>query len=374
MSKRSSHAVRVTAQQKTGTPSKLRKQFNTLVKELEAERARLSEWHATLPQIRADADRELNPLYEQAWQQHKALTLLLDTQLDAKGLTKKQREKLGDVVCDMAADLLEDRDDDDLKRIVEELAGDDLDLDDEDEKELLKGMMEDMFGADAAAEVDTSGSTDEVYQAFAEKMAERMQQEEREHEEHLAKKAGNKKTSSRTARHQAEEVKLQQSVRDIFRKLTSALHPDREQDPAERARKTALMQRVNVAYGANDLLGLLELQLEIDQIDRGSLDRLDDVRIKQYNTILNQQLQDLRHEVMSFEISLLHEFDLPLFPRPTPKSVENMLKDDIAQMRHTLQQIAQNLVNLKDVKKLKAWLKTVELYDPDDDPDLDWLR
>ena len=60
---------------------------------------------------------------------------------------------------------------------------------------------------------------------------------------------------------------FERAVREIFRKLASALHPDRETDPGERARKTALMQRANVAYAANDLLGLLELQFEVDQID-----------------------------------------------------------------------------------------------------------
>ncbi len=37
------------------------------------------------------------------------------------------------------------------------------------------------------------------------------------------------------------------SVREIFRKLASALHPDREADAAERERKTVLMKRVSQA-------------------------------------------------------------------------------------------------------------------------------
>jgi len=57
------------------------------------------------------------------------------------------------------------------------------------------------------------------------------------------------------------------AVREVFRKLASELHPDRETDPAEHARKTELMQRVNQTYKAGDLLALLELQLSIEQID-----------------------------------------------------------------------------------------------------------
>ena len=58
-----------------------------------------------------------------------------------------------------------------------------------------------------------------------------------------------------------------QSVRVIFRKLASALHPDREPDPAERQRKTLLMQQANPAYDRNDLLTLLSMQLDLEQID-----------------------------------------------------------------------------------------------------------
>ncbi|WP_143605999.1 hypothetical protein [Variovorax sp. 54] len=55
-------------------------------------------------------------------------------------------------------------------------------------------------------------------------------------------------------------------MRDIFRKLASAPHPDRETDAQQRKVKTALMQKANQAYAANDLLALLELQLQL-QID-----------------------------------------------------------------------------------------------------------
>jgi hypothetical protein len=96
-----------------------------------------------------------------------------------------------------------------------------------------------------------------------------------ESEPELAKAAKRKPSAAapaREERHAVEADQLKQSVRDIFRKLTSQLHPDREPDAAERARKTALMQRVNVAYAANDLLALLELQLEVEQIDQAELD------------------------------------------------------------------------------------------------------
>ncbi|MDZ7811938.1 MAG: J domain-containing protein [Ideonella sp.] len=55
---------------------------------------------------------------------------------------------------------------------------------------------------------------------------------------------------------------VSQSLREIYRKLASALHPDRASDDADRARRHALMQKVNQANDAKDLLTLLQLQLE----------------------------------------------------------------------------------------------------------------
>jgi hypothetical protein len=77
-----------------------------------------------------------------------------------------------------------------------------------------------------------------------------------------------------------------QSVRDIYRKLASVLHPDRETDPTERERKTALIQRANQAYGRNDLLELLTLQIETEQIDAGALADIPEARLRHYNDVL----------------------------------------------------------------------------------------
>ncbi|MFX6949690.1 molecular chaperone DnaJ, partial [Acinetobacter baumannii] len=81
----------------------------------------------------------------------------------------------------------------------------------------------------------------------------------------------------------------------------SALHPDRELDESERARKTALMQQVNQAYEKNDLSRLLELQLELEQIDQRSIHGVSEERLTHYNHILTEQLGDLDQEIAHME-------------------------------------------------------------------------
>src|SRR5690349_234103 len=79
-------------------------------------------------------------------------------------------------------------------------------------------------------------------------------------------------------------------LREIYRKLASAVHPDREADAERRAEKNELMQKINRAYATNDLLTLLEAQLRLEQIDPEHVTKLSGERLKHYNKLLSEQL------------------------------------------------------------------------------------
>ena len=88
-----------------------------------------------------------------------------------------------------------------------------------------------------------------------------------------AARAKKKPTAAqRKAEQQQEDAET--VLRKVFRQLASALHPDRERDPAEHRRKTALMSEANAAYGRQDLMALLQIQLRIEQADSRSLSQL----------------------------------------------------------------------------------------------------
>jgi hypothetical protein len=61
MSTTTQYAIRIASPAAAGPLSRVRKQFNTLVKKLEAERVKLALWREELPKIRALADNEYNP-------------------------------------------------------------------------------------------------------------------------------------------------------------------------------------------------------------------------------------------------------------------------------------------------------------------------
>ena len=51
------------------------------------------------------------------------------------------------------------------------------------------------------------------------------------------------------------------------------------------------MQRVNQAYEADNLLGLLNIQLEIERVDMEQLSSFTPERMQHYNHVLRQQLE-----------------------------------------------------------------------------------
>jgi hypothetical protein len=83
-----------------------------------------------------------------------------------------------------------------------------------------------------------------------------------------------------------------QSLREVFRRLACALHPDREGDAEERARRTTLMQQANQAYEANDLMTLLRLQVEADQLDPERLAVVPQARLRGYNLLLTRTIHE----------------------------------------------------------------------------------
>jgi hypothetical protein len=340
--------------------SPARKKFNVLVAQVEAERVRLARWRDEAPQMRALAASELVPLADVFNARYRDYLLLLDQAWSNKAINKTEREKLSDLISNVASDLMDRFDDAQIKAIYDKHC--ELAFDVDTDEAMMREMVSAATGIDLDDDADLS-SPSALFAALRKKQEEDVLAED----EKLADKPA-AKPSARELRQQAEEAKLKQSVRDIFRKLASALHPDRETDPAEHARKTALMQRANIAYDANDLLGLLELQLEVEQIDQAGLDNLGDDRIKSYNKILQGQVEDIRIDIMAFETALA--FDMGIMPadHKFPNLMMRDLRAEIADMRTDVKELEADLQRFADIKKLKAWLREYEIGDADDEP------
>lgn len=105
---------------------------------------------------------------------------------------------------------------------------------------------------------------------------------------------------------QAEAEKLvNQSLKTVYLKTASIIHPDREPDESKKAAKTALLQRVNEAYEQEDLFTLLKLQLEVEQLQVGIQKAIQQDQLKYYQQVLQAQSLTLEKQIQILINSLV---------------------------------------------------------------------
>ncbi|WP_175758360.1 J domain-containing protein [Burkholderia ambifaria] len=357
MTARRGAAVAIAPGHETASLSKAQKTFNTLVKQIEKRRERLGAWDAVMPAFQKKFVDALLPLEQESTALRIKLLHLLDDAFLQKGLSKAEQRALSDLIADMARDLMQVSDDAALKVIYNRHVGP-------------------ANVGNAAAEADSEPqsqpqSPEDLDSLSPDELAERLQAEldaqfERDMAAHAAREAQRAKRkkapkqSAAQARIEAEQAESSKSIREIYRKLASALHPDRETDPREQERKTVLMQRVNHAYAKGNLLQLLELQLEIEQIDRRAIDGLGEARLTRYNGILEEQIRELDQEIQHVENDFRRTYGIASSTKVAPDTVMRMLTRDIAGMQRGNQDLAVALREFEDPDKVRDWLKDMK--------------
>jgi hypothetical protein len=341
--------------------SKGQQAFNTLIKQIETRRARLAAWDAAIPRYQRKYVSELVPLVENSVDLQIQIVRGLDRAADQKGLTKTERRKIASVITDLAGQLVAARDDAQLKAIYNKHSRSDYDAVEAANVQGMKFMLEDVLGFDLGDDLDMR-SPEDIFERAQAQMHERRTQydaERQAREERQAKKKKSAKQLATEARQEAEEQRLRQSIREVYRKLASALHPDRETDSQERERKTALMQRANQAYAKNNLLQLLELQLELEHIDQKAIDNIGEDRLKYYNKILKEQLAELEQELARVEGAFRAQFGLSPFAQVSPRTIMRDLAIEIEAAQRAIRDFKKDLLAFEDFNRFKAWLKTL---------------
>ncbi|PRC94897.1 hypothetical protein [Solimicrobium silvestre] len=313
-------------QKQSATPLSAEQQlFNNLIKKIDMQRQQLSDWQATVSSYEQKYASEYVPLYS-AYNQHRTdLVLLLDAAYFDAIFNQTDQEKLSGFISSIAVELMnKDNGAPQLKAIFNRHHHTDIAVVNESE------------------ELEELDSTQDYVEDVPDYSA--------------AKKMARQRAQQ--ARLEKQEQKGSQSVRAVYRKLASSLHPDKEQDPLERVRKTGLMQRVNMAYANGDLLQLLELQLELEQMDQARLNTLNELNLNHYNQVLAGQSDDLAMEIRQSQSGFKARFQLGDKANLAPAFLLAELTREIAQMKKHTSGFARDLRELKDVKNIKAWLKT----------------
>ncbi|AXF24766.1 molecular chaperone DnaJ [Burkholderia pyrrocinia] len=374
MTARRGAAVVIAPSHETASLSKAQKAFNTLVEQIEKRRERLGAWEAIMPVFQKKFVDGLLPLEQASTALRIRMVHRLDDAFLQKGLSKTEQRTLSGLIADMARDLLDVDDDAQLKIIYHRHSASDHGSNAAADLQQMKPEPEPMPGVEPGDDLDTL-SPDELIARVQAELDEQFKRDMADHEAREAQRAKRKKSprqSAAQARREAEQAESSRSIREVYRKLASALHPDREPDPREQERKTVLMQRVNHAYAKGNLLQLLELQLEIEQIDRHAINGLGEDRLTRYNGILEEQLRELDQEILHVETGFRRAYGIAPSVKLAPDTVVRMLTRDIAAIQRSNHDLNIALREFDDPEKIKDWLKDVKRRQAsprfDDDP------
>jgi len=348
--------------------------FNRLTEQVRRQREVLSAWEAYGVRYQQRVSAELQPALADLRAVQRRLVQRMDEALDqpVKGarLSRRHRDTLRCHIETVVDDMLADGPDPELEALYEKHS----DIDSEErrniEMELAQAMMSDVFGAHAVEGHDAKDVESLMRHVHA-KMSAQAEAQERGREERAAARAakhGRKTKADAAAERKAMAAReAGQAVREIYRKLASALHPDREVDEGERQRKTLLMQRTNQAYERNDLLELLSLQIEIEQIDADHLASVPQARLRHYNEVLRDQLKALETQALECAAPILFELGLPPHVIDT-RAADAGLSQRGALTRKAVKHIERDLRAFDDPRELRALLEALA---QDDDEDLD---
>jgi len=253
--------------------------------------------------------------------------------------------------------------DDDLRALFEHVHGVDFAQSEREGFEESRSVIEDIF-ADIGIDIDLDGLNPGMSEAeIAAKFAEMVGQIDQNFKSEM-RGPGHRKSKRQLQQEElmrsAEELR-KKSIASIYKQLARALHPDLEPDDESRRRKVVLMQELTTAYRENDLHTLLRLELEWIQKEEQDLDRLTDEKLRIYNEVLREQVQELEQELA----------ELPFHPRYRPLVVmdgpfEIRLRTDGAGEEHeldrTIESMEASIARLRSEQALQEVRSFIRMY------------
>ena len=174
------------------------------------------------------------------------------------------------------------------------------------------------------------------------------QQHEVEREQHRLNRQKQK-------REQAQKM-AEQSLKTVYLKIASIIHPDREQDEQLKVEKTEMLQHANAAYEQQDLFYLLKLQIQVEQ-NRGMAQKgLSNEQVKFYKLALDAQKQQLDAQIDDIIESLnwTKQAKLKVKKSSNPIQIADMYKKLEADCAELKQQVKWEKERLKYMGKLKG--------------------
>ena len=270
--------------------------------------------------------------------------------LDDRRLTKGQNRVLRQILVEQLDDVLmhAEKPDPDLQALFGRLHGVSLAQAVQDDLEEARAGMAAMFDE---LEVDVevpelrADMTEEDAAVAAAQFAEELRRAAENHATEQTARHGSARRAAEERARRSDQMRTD-TMGAVYRRLVTGLHPDLEPDPAERERKSRIIQNVTAAHARGDLHALL--QLEIEWLDPAAdAARQSGDELQAYTALLKAQATDLQAEIHSLRLHPRYAplvdvgpFDLPMII-DGPHKVEQ-LDYVIEQLRVALERLASN--------------------------------
>ena len=173
-------------------------------------------------------------------------------------------------------------------------------------------------------------------------------------QQHQWERAQHRLNRQKEKREQAQKM-ADQSLKTVYLKIASIIHPDREQDEQLKVEKTEMLQHANAAYEKQDLFYLLKLQIQVEQ-NRGMAQKgLSNEQLKFYKLALDAQKQQLDGQIDDIIESLnwMKQAKLKAQNSSNPIQITDMYKKLEADCAELKQQVKWEKERLKYMGKLK---------------------
>lgn len=298
--------------------------------------------------------RGVTPLKQRHAQAMRTMALFLADRLDDKALSTLQRETARQILCHLARTLADDGDAD-MAALHDRHSPETLAEQALARAADLRARIEDALGG-RLGDVDDNASPEEVLRAGMARLRQAAADEQARRNAAAARRKAKRKTGAKQATEQAEVDDAESSLRQLFRQLASALHPDREPDAQARLTKTALMSEANAAYERRDLVALMRIQQRALGADPQAAARMGDDRLAALTRLLKQQVADLERERVRRHDSLAAEFHIAPGFGVTERTLQMVLNAQVDELEQALARMERDRVQVQDLAGLKRWL------------------
>ena len=336
--------------------------YNLQLVRVDKLKAQLAEMEALSLAHRHALTQQVFPLNAQHQALMKQMVQRLDAQLTQPVmLSPAQRQLLKQMVCSMAADLVQDGHAD-MAAVHDRHSPQSLAEKERAHAQDMKAQLEAMLG-ESFMPHDPDATLADVMAAVKARMQQAAAEEEAAREASAAKrkarkaaKAGAKAPNAAQALQASLQGDADTSLRTLYRQLAGALHPDREPDEQARLRKTALMSEANAAYARKDMVTLMDIQQRVALVDPQAVASLPDDKLNSLTLLVKAQVAELERQRARTQQTLCHEFGVPPYMGLNANTLKQLLMAQEGELTESVQRLQADLELVQQPGGLKPWL------------------